>query len=272
MSIGDLHFSQANAKLEKLYKIKELKPYLLPKRKIYSFDLTAGKSCPQALECHSFAVETKDGLRIKDGKHTKWRCYAASNEVIYQTAYRLRKRNLETLTKSLSLGVDKLSELISNSLPKNAGIIRIHSSGDFFVKNYFESWLKVIKENPNILFYAYTKQIKFWVDYKQEIDNLPNFVLTASYGGRQDEYIDKNNLRSVKVVYSKKQAKDLGLKLDKDDSFAANPKLKNNSFALLIHGPMPKGSEAGKAMQLLKKKGIFGYGRKLKNKKTQIPH
>ena len=35
---------------------------------------------------------------------------------------------------------------------------------------------------------------------------LHNFVLTASYGGRDDHMIDEFNLRSAKVVFSEAEA------------------------------------------------------------------
>ena len=88
---------------------------------------------------------------------------------------------------------------------------------------------------------------------------LHNFVLTASYGGRYDYLIDDNtfNFRSAKVVFSEAEAEELGLEIDHDDSHAARPDLRNQSFALLIHGVQPKGSEAAKALVELKGKGSY---------------
>lgn len=247
-----VRFSPANAKLEKLYAVRELKPYLFPKKKVYSFDLLSGYSCPSAKECQSFAMETKDGLKIKDGKYTKFRCYSASNEVIYKNAYNLRKKNLDTLKSLLPQGVDKIAEVIKSCIPKDAGIIRIHAAGDAFVKNYFLAWLKVIKERSDILFYQYTKQLKFWVDTKEEIESLTNYSITASRGGKLDHLIDQHNLREVKVVFSQYEAKKLGLRIDTTDEIAARPSLRKKNFALLLHGQQPKG-KASKAWQRIKK-------------------
>ena len=86
---------------------------------------------------------------------------------------------------------------------------------------------------------------------------MDNLVLTASYGGTQDELISEYNLRSTKVVFSEAEADILGLAIDSDDSHAARPDLRNQDFALLIHGVQPKGSKAAKALVELKGKGSY---------------
>jgi hypothetical protein len=91
---------------------------------------------------------------------------------------------------------------------------------------------------------------------------LENFVLTASYGGRDDHLINEFGMRSAKVVFSQAEAEKLGLEIDHDDSHAAKPSLRNQDFALLIHGTQPKGSAASEALRALKGKG--SYSRKKK--------
>jgi len=73
-----------------------------------------------------------------------------------------------------------------------------------------------------------------------------------------EDIIRDNDLRYARVVYSVEEAKELGLKIDYDDSIAA---FGDESFALLIHGQQPAGSEASKAVQKNRKSGI---DRKLK--------
>ena len=60
------------------------------------------------------------------------------------------------------------------------------------------------------------------------------------------------------------QAKELGLEIDHDDTHAYKGDV---SFALLIHGSQPKGSEASNALQELKKEGWTGYTKKGEVKK-----
>jgi len=242
-------FSVANAKIKKLSQIDSIKPYLANGRKVYSFDLLAGWSCPFADECKS-KVKMVDGSRtIQDGANTKFRCYAASQEVAYTNLYNLHDANYAEM-KAIDNTFD-MAERIMQDMPDNLGVCRIHSSGDFFNQLYFNAWIKVAQRNPDKLFYAYTKSLKYWIN---QIDNIPfNLILTASYGGLNDDMIEEYRLRSCKVVFSVEQAQALGLDIDDDDSHAADPSNKYNDFALLIHGVQPKGSEASRALVQLRK-------------------
>ena len=255
-----LKFSKANAKTQALKNDSELADYLTGKRKIYSLDLLSGWSCPHAKDCLSKAVVQDNGKRkIKDGKDTQFRCFSASQEVQYTNVYNSRKHNFDAL-RGLNLN-DMIHEL-NGSLPENAGIVRIHVAGDFFSLPYMHAWYMVAALNPNVLFYAYTKSLKFWVGGINELPILHNFVLTASYGGRDDHMIDEFNLRSTKVVFSEAEAVELGLEIDHDDSHAAKPSLRDKDFALLIHGTQPKGSEAAVALKKLKGKGSYSRRKK----------
>ena len=249
-----LKFSKANAKTQALANDAELAEYLQGNRKIYSLDLLSGWSCPHAKDCLSKAIVQDNGKRkIKDGKDTQFRCFSASQEVQYTNVYNSRKHNFDLLR---NLHFEDMVELINGSLPKNAGIVRIHVAGDFFSQQYMEAWYTVALLNPKILFYAYTKSLRFWLAIN-EFPILHNFVLTASYGGTHDHIIDEFNLRSTKVVFSEAEAEELGLAIDHDDSHAAKPSLRDNSFALLIHGTQPAGSEASTALKKLKGKGSY---------------
>ena len=102
------------------------------------------------------------------------------------------------------------------------------------------------------------------------IDLLPNFVLTASYGGRNDNLISERALRCTKVVFSEAEASKLGLEIDHDDSHAARPSLKDQDFALLIHGTQPKGSEASEALRALNGKGSYSRKKGLTLEKAMV--
>lgn len=234
-----LKFSKGNAKLDKT---------------VWHFSLPAGRTCPGANECRSMAVEINGSRFIQDGPETKFRCFAASQEVLFTNTYKARAHNLEALKGKSSA---EMAEIINDSLPKKAKIIRIHVSGDFFSQAYFDAWTTVARANPSRLFYAYTKSLKFWV---MALPYIPvNFVLTASVGGKFDKLIDIWNLRYAKVVYSEQEAANLGLQIDHDDTLAMTPA---GNFALLIHGVQPAKSEAAKAVSALKKLGKGGYSKK----------
>ena len=252
-----LKFSAANTKLKKLYKLATttLKRWLGQKigrstAKVYSFDILSGVDCPFAFNCKSQAEEQADGSRrIKDGPHTKFRCFSASQEVLFTNTYKSRKRNHDAI-HALETS-DAMADGLCAALPKDARVVRIHVSGDMFSHKYFMAWIKVAERNPTVLFYAYTKSLTYWVRSRSLVPG--NLVLTASYGGRDDHLIAEHGLRSAKVVFSVAEAEELGLEIDHDDSHACDPAKAHQSFALLIHGVQPKGSKAAEALKILKK-------------------
>lgn len=248
-----LKFSPANAKTQALYAVPALADFLANGRKVYSFDLPAGKTCPGARDCKSTAVQISlSRFQIKDGPHCKFRCFSASQEVVFPNVFYSRKHNLDCLRRCKT--ADRMAKSISDSLPKNAGIIRLHVSGDFFGQAYFDAWLMVAVANPDRLFYAYTKSLLFWISRKITPNNL---VLTASLGGNYDRLAERYNLRTARVVFSENEATELGLSIDHTDELAANPELRHENFALLLHGIQPKGSDAAQALKALRGTGSY---------------
>lgn len=236
-----LRFGQGNAKLSTA---------------IATFSLPAGHSCPFAKDCHSSADRITG--KITDGKHCQFRCFAASQECLYTNVRESRWNNLEMLNVAGS--VEKMTRLIQRSLPTGVGFVRVHVSGDFFSEKYFIAWVNVAMNNPLITFYGYTKATPFLVKYKKIVPR--NFRFTASKGGTCDNLIAKHKLRSAEVVYSVKEAEEKGLPIDHDDLHAITGE---KSFALLLHGTQPAGSDAGKAWEKIKKT-IGGYGEDSKRK------
>ncbi len=226
---------------------------------VWSFSLLSGIHCPYAKECKSMVVESLDGkLHIQDGPDTQWRCFSASQEVLFPSVYKSRKHNADTILPLAAVNPAAAADLICENLPKKYAAIRIHVGGDFSTLNYFRAWSIVAARIPDKYFYAYTKSLPFWV---KDLASIPkNFILTASYGGHKDSLIAKHNLRYAKVVLSVAEAEQLGLEIDHNDYHALNPLTQDKSFALLIHGPQPKGSKAGKSVRNLK--GLGSYGKK----------
>jgi hypothetical protein len=88
-------------------------------------------------------------------------------------------------------------------------------------------WLEIARENPNIEMWAYTKSLQYWVN---RIGDIPqNLTLTASYGGRQDELIEKHNLKNV-IVYPNALLVPKERPIDNNDDWARVSKV---NFALL---------------------------------------
>lgn len=247
-------FSKANAKIERLSQVEGTSKYLAGKRKVYSFDLISGWSCPYAEECLSKVHDKNGRKKIVDGPRTKFRCFSASQEALYNNVYNKRYNNFLDVRKNCG-DPSSVADMLDSVFPKDAGIIRIHVGGDFFNSNYFMGWIRMALRHPDNLFYAYTKSLKYWT---QNINAIPdNFILTASRGGRLDNMIDEYKLREAIVVFSEEQAENLNLEIDHDDSHAADPLKKDQSFALLIHGVQPAGTEASMALRKLKGKGSY---------------
>lgn len=236
-----LKFGKGNAKLDK---------------KIATFSLPAGWTCPGAKECKSKTHNVNGSLKIRDGKDTKFRCFSASTEVLYRNTWVSRQHNLKLL-KRHSRSPNRMAALIHNSIPKNTTHIRLHVSGDFFSQTYFDAWIKVAERNPHIVMYAYTKSIPFWLNRHARIPQ--NLILTASFGSKYDELIEKHGLKCARVVFSEAEAAALGLPIDHDDSHAMAP---TGNFALLLHGVQPLGSEAAKAKAALGSKGSYSRNKK----------
>jgi len=237
-----LHFGRGNAKLDKLEK------FVGP---VFTFSVLSGHTCPYAKDCLSKAVEGPDGrMHIEDGPHTLFRCFSASQEVLFPNVYKARKENTDIIKDCLSRqDMLYLASTIRNAIPAKSRVIRIHVGGDFMCQDYFDAWLNIAKFDSSRIYYAYTKALPFWVKRLGEIPD--NFLLTASYGGHRDNMIAQHGLRYSVVVRSRYAARKLGLVVDHDDSHAALPKHKSTNFALLLHGPQPKGH----------KRATYGYKR-----------
>ena len=223
---------------------------------IYHFSLLSGHTCPGALECLA-KVNLQTG-KLVDGDGS-FRCYSAMMEAAYPALRKLREHNTNLLRYKYPT-FDGMVDLIGRSLPIHARYIRVHIGGDFFNQVYFDAWLETARRNPSIIFYAYTKSLKYWVARLNEIPD--NFRLTASRGGYWDHLIEQHGLRSAEVVFSESEANIKGLEIDHDDSHAYGNDPK--SFALLIHGSQKAGSPASKALSALRKSGWTGYNNKKK--------
>ena len=219
-----LKFSNSNQKLDKIPNWLDVK-----KSDIKIFNLPPVTTCPYAYDCQKI-----------------YKCYAISLEEYRPDFKANNKYNFDLLRKHHK-SVDKMAELINSSLPK-AKIIRIHSSGDFFNERYLQAWLKVARNNKDIIFYAYTTSIPFWINNLDEIDSLENFKLIASLGtNNQDHLIKKYNLQFSKVVYSENEAEKLNLPVDYDERLAIST---NDNFALVIHNVQPVGHPSYKIKRL----------------------
>ena len=178
---------------------------------VYEWNLPTGFTCPFALEC-LVKVDRQTGKMTN--KSNQYRCYAGSAER-FPAVREHRWKNFEYV-RSGRVPI----------VPEKAKAVRIHASGDFFSQKYFDTWLMVCRNNPDVEFWAYTKSLNYWVN---RLESIPkNLVLTASYGGRQDQLIREYNLKHALVIPSADKAN--GMPIDTNDDLA---RIKNVNFYLV---------------------------------------
>jgi len=178
---------------------------------VYEWNLPSGFSCPYALEC---LVKVNRITGKFDNKSNAYRCYSAMQER-FPAVRKHRWDNFDFVRK----GGKPI-------LPEKANSVRIHMSGDFYSQDYFDLWIEICLENPNVEFWAYTKSVNYWVNRLDKIPN--NLILTASKGGKYDYLIEKYNLKNVEIIKKKEQAN--GRPIDEKDREARKP---NINFCLL---------------------------------------
>jgi hypothetical protein len=86
---------------------------------------------------------------------------------------------------------------------RNGGAaVRIHDSGDFYSEPYLYLWFAIAADNPEVLFYAYTKEVSM---LKEHGAKAPiNFRWLYSTGGLQDDLIEEDDRRAD--VFTDEQA------------------------------------------------------------------
>ena len=225
-------FTDGNTKLRQVAEY-----YGIPKTHVVTFNLPSGWTCPGALDCKTKV--TREGELTQ---HGEIRCYMASMENFYTAKRNQVWRNFDAIFagRAEARGNWIISRL-DKEFPR-AEICRIHSGGDFFNQTYFNAWMYVAEEKPNIRFYAYTKSLTFWLHYLQRRSNSfksfpPNVKMIASKGGRYDKLIDKYKWRSVEIVTKPHKT----LKTYQDDFMTEIEVLEgNDSFAIMLHGTQKK--------------------------------
>lgn len=228
---------------------------------IYHFSLPSGHTCPGAKNCLTKADRATGKLTDQQTEVDGiiFRCYAAGMENRFPKVRASRWRNLGLLTekKSTAEKTQLIVESIKATGLKRGGTLRVHIGGDYYSQSYFNAWMKAASYFPNVVFYSYTKSIKFLLEYTTALGALPkNFVFTCSRGGKYDNLIPATMTKSAKVFFNKDEADALGLEIDHTDDLAISG---SDDFALVIHGAQPAGSEASKAISTNRKKGFTGY-------------
>lgn len=127
-------------------------------------------------------------------------CYALKGTYLYPSVKGGLQERYE-FSKDSEKFKEKLNKELSSKSHEGTEYVRIHASGDFYSQEYINTWDEVVKQHPNKLFYAYTKQLGF--DYSKIKEN-PNFVLINSlhhglnFGTK--EYIDALGAKTGAII------------------------------------------------------------------------
>ena len=159
------------------------------------------------------------------------RCFAKKNET-FKTVRDSRSRNLaETYKDTFVKDMIKHFEyhLQRPKAQNKLIIVRIHTSGDFYSKDYFDKWVsiaKYFKGNDKILFQAYTKSIRYVWDW--------------IVGDLDEEYITDKDIQAgwdeinIHLVYS------IWHDTNADDIEIATEWLSTENYSLQTFTALPK--------------------------------
>jgi len=149
------------------------------KAKIFNFSIPAyktksGKStCPFAGGCQAY-------------------CYAQKgNYIRFPAVQELMEKKYE-ISKQ-----DNFNSLMNEEIQKKKPThVRIHDSGDFYSPLYLQKWVDIANDNKEVIFYAYTKSIKFFVEGLTVPKNLK---IIFSEGSKTDDLIDVKKHRHARI-------------------------------------------------------------------------
>jgi len=129
-------------------------------------------------------------------------CYAMQGgNVMWEAASLSKTRNLNYLLNHWREWKSQLINEIQAIKLRNDEIgvptvIRWHDSGDFISEKYLAMAIDIAKQTPDVQHYAYTKEYEM-----TKGANLPNnFIITHSFGGQSDRFIDPTSDKHARVV------------------------------------------------------------------------
>ena len=180
--------------------------------KIFTFDIPAYKTetgkitCPFAKDCIKF-------------------CYAQKGAFIWSPAKNKHNQNYLNTKK------DDFINVIQDEINRKRKIthVRIHSSGDYYSPKYLYKWVTIAKNNPNIIFYSYTKSIPL----VNKINKPSNFIFIYSEGSKVDFLINTKKDRHAKIFNNEEELLKSGyINASDDDLLALTP---NKKVGLIFH-------------------------------------
>ena len=152
-------------------------------------------------------------------------CYAGQGAYNYPAVknayeYRLQQSLKDSFKNEIQKEIDSKRKITH---------IRIHDSGDFYSLDYLKKWIDICKNNSNITFYAYTKEVKLF----KSVSLPENMIIIYSYGGRDDHLIDTKKDRFAYVFDHESKVPSNFINASINDLNAIKD---NKKIALVYHG------------------------------------
>jgi len=177
----NLYFSNNNGKLRKTSQFTGYK-----KDWSYTFSLPAGFTCPFAGTCINY-------------------CYALWNNNFRHEYNNCNKHNYYLIYNNLiNNGVNGAINIILQSIPSNAHLIRINESGDYFLYKYLLAWSEVAKIRKDIIFYSYTKSLPYLYQFLSrggELSDNFKIVMSLDCSPEAKLFIPKLKRLGVRAVH-----------------------------------------------------------------------
>lgn len=173
----------------------------------------------------AFVIKMEDGRSMnvcpKAGACAKF-CYALNGTYLFKNVRAAHERNLRLVLDELPVFKSRMIEELKAKRFRANGVerfpeyelglddwadewriaggaaVRIHDSGDFFSVDYLNAWMEIAEATPDVLFYAYTKDVTMFRAHA--VGRAPvNFRWVYSMGGKEDALVDKDTERHADV-------------------------------------------------------------------------
>lgn len=154
--------------------------------------LTKGNS---KVSCHVFSLPAIVTCPCA-GYCARW-CYARQGTYRFPIVKKKRQINYE-----ISQDTMQFMAMMHDEIGGKKRTIRIHDSGDFYSYDYLQAWLMVAANNPQAVFYCYTKMVSLFKMAKEACYFPDNLHYVFSFGGKEDHLITGDD-RSCRMFADK---------------------------------------------------------------------
>jgi hypothetical protein len=145
-------------------------------------------------------------------------CYAGKLEKIYKGVRNVLTNNFNALVSTDYAGMVALLAAMINSFVAESDkkghdkIFRIHWDGDFFSADYARAWAQVVRDNPDVTFWVYTRSFVPALNVIPIIAGIDNLAVYLSVDSENMQYaapvlLDYPDVRVAALAKTASEAK-----------------------------------------------------------------